>query len=434
MGGASVDTVVRRYLRLTVNFNFKEVIKMAIEQGVFKQTRIKRQTVKGTLAGTSGGQIMRRESSINELSKEAYDTSSEISSSQQITSVRHGVVLGNASLDGLLSPGTYSDIIGAILRRDFTAVTPMATLSLTIAGSGPTYTIARASGSYLTDGVKIGMVVRITAGSVNAANLNTNCLVTAVSALSITVRPLNGLSLVAEGPIASCTITVPGKVSYIPDAGHTNVYYTVEDWYSTNTGYSERNLDVKYGKADFALPGSGNATVKFAGNGLNQTNATSVYFTAPAAESTSEVVVAASGALIVNDAPVAVVTDLSFSIDGGIQAADGVVGSNIRPDIFQGLLKVTGSFTGYFEDGVTPALFINESKINIISALTAATDKNADFITFTLSCVKLSSSTPDDGQTGLKRTYNFTAYRNAAGGAALANFPTTVMIQDSLAA
>lgn len=407
---------------------------MAIEQGVFKQTRIKRQSAKGTIAGTSGGQIMRRESSVNELTKEAYDTSSEIASSQQVTSVRHGTILGNVALDGLLSPGTYSDIIGAALRRDFAAVTAIATLSLTIAGSGPTYTIGRASGSYLTDGIKIGMVVRITAGSVNAANLNNNCLVTAVSALSITVRPLNGLTLVAEGPIASCTISVPGKVTYIPDTGHTNIYYTVEDWYNTNAGYSERNIDVKYGKIDFALPGSGNATVKFAGNGLNQSNATSVYFTAPTAETTSEVVVAASGALIVNDLPVAVVTDLSFSVDGSIQPADGVVGTNVRPDIFQGILKVTGSFTGYFEDGVTPALFVNETKINIISALTAATDKNADFITFCLSCVKLTSSTPDDGQTGLKRTYNFTAYRNAAGGAALANFPTTVMIQDSLAA
>jgi len=407
---------------------------MTIEQGVFKQTRIKRQSAKGTLAGTSGGQILRRESSINELTKETYDTSSEIASTQQITSVRHGVQLGNAALDGLLSPGTYSDIFGALLRRDFATVAAITGASLTIATSGDNYTITRGSGSFLTDGIKVGMVARITAGAVNAANLNNNALVLAVTALVVTVKTLNGFAMVAEGPIASCTVTVPGKVTYVPDTGHSNIYYTVEDWYNTGTGYSERNMDVKYGKADLALPGSGNATVKFSGNGLAQTNATSVYFTAPAAESTTEVVVAASGALIVNDSPVAVVTDLSFSIDGGIQPADGVVGSNTRPDIFQGLIKVTGSFTGYFEDGVTPALFVNETKINIISALTAAAEKNADFITFTLSCVKLTSSTPDDGQTGLKRTYNFTAYRNAAGGAALANYPTTVMIQDSQAA
>lgn len=407
---------------------------MTIEQGVFKSTRIKRQSAKGSLAGTSGGQIIRRTSSINELSKEAYSTEGEITSTQQVNSVRHGVVLGNAALDGLLSPGTYSDIIGAVLRKDFTAVTAIASLSLTIATSGSNYTITRATGSYLTDGIKIGMVTRITAGSVNAANLNNNVLVIGVTALVLTVATINGFAMVAEGPIASCTLSVPGKLSYVPDTGHTNIYYTVEDWYNTGTGYSERNRDVKYGKIDFAMPGSGNATVKFAGNGLAQTNAAAVYFTAPAAESTSEVVVAASGVLIVNGVPIANITDMSVSVDGSLAPADGVVGTNERPDIFSGLLKVSGSFTAYFEDGVIPGLFLAETKINILQVLTAAADKNADFVTVAMSCVKLSSSTPDDGQTGLKRTYNFTAYRNAAGGAALANHSTSIMIQDSLAA
>lgn len=407
---------------------------MTIEQGVFKETRIKRQSAKGTLAGTSGGQIMRRTSSINELAKEAYDTSAEIVSSQQITSVRHGVVLGNASLDGLLSPGTYSDIVGAILRKDFTAVSAITGMSITIATSGDNFTITRGSGSFLTDGIKIGMIVRLTAGTFATGNLNNNVLVLAVTALALTVKTLNGFTLTAEGPITGATLTVPGKVSYVPDTGHTNIYYTVEDWYNTGTGYSERNRDVKYGKADFALPGSGNATVKFAGNGLAQTNSTSVYFTSPTAESSSEVVVAASGALMVNGSPIATVTDLSFSVDGSLAPAEGVVGTNERPDIFQGLVKVTGSFTGYFEDGTIPQLFANETQTSIISALTSSTDKNSEFITFTLSKVKLSSSTPDDGQTGLKRTYNFTAYRNSSGGAALANYASSIMVQDSLAA
>lgn len=407
---------------------------MTIEQGVFKSTRIKRQSAKGTLAGTSGGQIMRRESSINEFTKEAYDTSSEITSNQQVMSVRHGVVLGNVALDGLLSPGTYSDIISAVLRKDFAAVTALTGMSITIAASGSNFTITRAAGDFLTGGIKVGMVVRLTAGTFNAANLNCNVLVIGVTATVLTVATMNGFQLVAEGPIASATLTVPGKVSYVPDTGHTNVYYTVEDWYSTGTGYSERNRDVKYGKIDFAMPGSGNATVKFAGNGLAQTNATSVYFTAPTAESTSEVVVAASGVLIVNGAALATVTDLSVSVDGSITPADGVVGTNERPDIFNGIVKVTGSFTAYFEDVTIPNLFLQETKINILQALTASADKNAEFITVVMSCVKLSSSTPDDGQTGLKRTYNFTAYRNAAGGASLANHSTTIMVHDSLAA
>jgi hypothetical protein len=62
------------------------------------------------------------------------------------------------------------------VRKAFATTTAMSGLSVTIAGSGPTYTVARASGSFITDGVKAGDVVRLTAGSFNAANLNKNLL------------------------------------------------------------------------------------------------------------------------------------------------------------------------------------------------------------------------------------------------------------------
>ena len=60
-------------------------------------------------------------------------------------------------------------------------------------------------------------------------------------------------------------------------------------------------------------------------------------------------------------------------------------------------------------------------------------EANADFVTLTMSAVKLSTSTPDDGETGLKRTYQFTAYFNSAGGASLATQATTIQVQDSAA-
>lgn len=406
---------------------------MTIEQGVFKQTRIKRQSAKGSLAGTSGGQIMRRENSKFELAKETITTENEITASQQIRSVNHGVKTVNGNLDGLLSPGTYADPLSAVLRRDFAAVSDITGLSITIAGTAPSQTITRASGSWLTDGIKIGMVVRLTAGSFTPGNLNKNLLVTGVTALALTAVPLNGLTITNEGPIASATLSVPGKVTYTPTSGHTNIYHTVEEWYP-NAGYSERNLDVKFVKADLGLPGTGNATIKFTGTGLDQTTDTSAYFSAPTAETTTDVVQAASGVLLVNGVAQAVVTDLSFSIDGKGAAADGVVGTNVRPDVFTGNLMVTGSFTAYFDGGTIPALFVNDTQTSIISALTAGATAAADFIVFTLSAVKLTTNSPDDSQTGLKRTYNFTARQNTAGGAALANHSATLMVQDSQAA
>lgn len=405
---------------------------MTIAQGTAKQTRIKRQSAKGSLAGTTDGQILRRTSSVFELAKETYNTADEITSKQQLLSVRHGVKLVNGTISALLSPGTYSDPISAILRRDFAAVTSITGASITIAGSGP-YTVTRAAGSFLTDGIKVGMVVRLTAGTFNAANLNKNLLVTGVTALVLTVSVLNGSTLTAEGPIASATVSVPGKVTYAAESSQTKVYHTVEEWYP-DASISERNLDVRFVQAALSLPGSGNATATLTAIGLDQSKDTTAYFTSPTAESTTDVLVAASGILLVNGVAQATVTDLSFDINGNGTPADGVVGTNIRPDVFVGKVMVTGSFTCYFEGGTIPDLYRDETATSIVSALSAGSAANADFMTITLSALKLNSSTPDDQETGLKRVYNFEAYYNAAGGAALANTATTIQIQDSAAA
>jgi len=405
---------------------------MPIAQGFAKRVAIKRQTTKGVLAGVSAGQIMRRETATFELAKESVTTESEITSVRQVRSSRHGVKIVNGTLKGIFSPGTYADPLSVILRRDFSAVASITAASFTIAGAGP-YTVTRAAGSYLTDGIKVGLVVRLTAGSFTAANLNKNLFVTAVTALVVTVIVLNGSALVAEGPIATATMAIPGKVTYGADTGHTNIYHTVEEWYP-DALVSERNLDVKFHKVDVALPGSGNASITFNATGLDQTSDTTAYFTSPAAETSTAALQAANGALFVNGATVAVVTDLSFSIDGKGAAAEGVVGTNIRPDVFTGNLAVSGSFTAYFEGGVIPNLFVNETSTSIVSALTAGSEANADFVSLALSNVKLNTSSPNDTATGLARTYQFVGIYNSAGGAALANHATSIMVQDSQAA
>ena len=407
---------------------------MALAQGVFKQTRSARQTAKGTLALVGGGFIKRREQSTFELAKESYTTESEITSTQQLVSNAHGVRLVNGKVTGILSPSTYSDEISTVMRRDFAAVASIVTgaASLTIAGAGPTYTITRSTGSYLTDGIKIGFVVRITAGAFNAANLNKNLLVTVVTATVLTVLVVNTVALVAEGPITTATLAVPGKVTFVPVTGQTNIYYTVEEWYP-DVPYSERNIDVKYLQANLSLPGTGNAKCDLSASGLNQTNATTVYFTAPGAETTTQSLVAASGLLLVGGVTQAIVTDLSISIDGKGTPAGGVVGTDVRPDIFTGKVMVSGSFTAYFDSGVIAGLFLNQTSTSILSVLTTSASAAADFMAFTMSDVRINTSTPDDNETGLKRTFNYVAVLNAAGGAGLATEKTTLSIQDSAA-
>lgn len=406
---------------------------MAIETGIARQIRWKRQTAKGTIAGTSGGQIQRRTDAKFKLNKEQYTTEDEKTSTQQLISNRHGIKLVDAMMAGIWSPGTWSDPLSAVLRRDFAAITPISVAALTIAGTGPTYTLTRGGGSFLTDGAKVGYVCRLTAGAFNAANLNKNLLVTAVTATVLTVMVVNGSALVAEGPISTTTVTFPGKTTFMPPSGHTAVYYTVEDW-SPSVPYSERSTDVRFLSAELKLPGTGNATVSFTGSGLDQTNATTVYFPSPTAETTSEACTAASGLLLENGTVQAVITDLSITLDGKPQPADGTISSNLRADIFRGKLIVKGSMTGYFDAGTLNGRFVDETVSNLIMVLPNSTAAAADFIALAIPRIDIVDSDRDDAETGQKRTYQFTAEYNSAGGAGTSTEQTTIAVQDSLAA
>jgi len=404
---------------------------MAIGKGAAKQLRSKRQTAKGTLAvAGTGGQVVRREVSTFELSKETYTTESEQTSRRQVMSARHGPRLVNGAVRGILSPGTYADWFSSLLYRDFTAVAAITGMSITIAGTGPTWTITRAAGDWLAGGAKIGRVIRLTAGAFAAGNLNKNALIIGATALVLTVRALNRLPFVAEGPIASATASFPGGVTWVPESGHTDIYYTIEEWFS-DIPRSERTLDVKFHAATLRLPGSGNAGVDWTATGLDQTKDTTVYFAAPAVETTTDAVVAASGALLVGGVQQAIVTDMSITLDNRGSPADPVVGTDIRPDIFTDKLFGSGSLTAYFDGGTLSDNFIDEVTTSVVSALTAGNANNADFIIISMHDVKLNSASPDDVATGLKRTYNFSAQFNKLGGAALATNATTIEMQDS---
>lgn len=404
---------------------------MAIAQGISKITVLKKQTGLGVAASGSGGQIVRRESSTLNLKKDTY-ANNEIVSHQQSTGKTHGLRSVDMSLNGVLSPGTYAPYIGSVLRKDPTATTPITGASITIAGSGPTWTVTRAAGSYLTDGIKIGDVVRLSVGSFNAANLSKNLLVTALTATVATVRPVNGVALVAEGPIATSTVTVIGKKIIAPLTAHTKDYYTVEDWQS-DIVQSELFTDVVLGMADLNLPSTGNATIQLGGAGLNRTTGASQILTTPTAETTTEVLAAVNGEVLVDGTAVANVTGLSIKIDGKAANMGAVIGSNTSPDVQRGIIDVTGQFTAFYQDGVLPALFDAATDIQLIIVLANDATATSDFIAINIPAIKLDGDSKDDGDKAIVRTYPFTARLYGAGGAALATDKTIISIQDSQA-
>lgn len=398
---------------------------MATASGINKVVSYKKETAFGTLPSpTTGGQTLRRVSSTFNLTKETYQ-SEEIRQDYQLVDMRHGVRSVEGSISGELSAGTYADFLASALARNWTAATPSALGSTTIASVGGTYTITRTTGSWLTDSVRVGNVIRLTGFA--TANNNVNLLVIALTATVATVVALNNVKLTPETVASGGAFVATGKTTYAPTTGHTDDSYTFEEWYS-DIGQSEVTVGNKVNTVGIALPATGLTTVdlSFMGQDLAK-RGTSQFFTNPTAQNSNGIFAAVNGALIVNGAPVALVTGANFNINRNM-TSEAVVGSNIKPEIYEGRIIVDGDFTTLYQDGTFAGYFDKETEISLVVALTANSLPNSEFMSFTIPRLKLSTDTKDDGEKGIVSSNSFQALKgNGANGFEA----TTLMIQDS---
>jgi hypothetical protein len=403
---------------------------MTIAAGVAKRVTYKVEATWGTIPAAGSAQALRRVKSTLNLKKQTYQ-SQEIRSDYQVADFRHGVRSVGGTISGELSPGTYKDFMAAAVRQSFAAVTAITAASITISGTGPTYTVARGAGSWITDGIKVGNVGRLSVGTFNAANINKNLLVTAVTASNLTVMPLNGVALFAEGPISGSTFTVIGKKTLVPSSGFTDLSYSIEHFYSDLT-LSEVFSGCKIAQMAIQLPPTGMTNVDFDFLGKDITTAGAQYFTSPTAETTSGILAAVNGILVVQGVAVALLTGLSFNLKASM-SGEAVVGSNTFADIVEGRIEVDGQFTALFADATIRDYFLNETEVGLYVAMATSPSATADFIAFSLPRVKLGDAARDDGEKALVLTCPFTALRNIAGGAATTSEDTTLAIQDSQA-
>jgi hypothetical protein len=381
---------------------------MAKSRGIAKVIAYKKETTFGTPAGTSGGKQLRRTSADFTSTRESYE-SSEIRADQQVADFRLGIRSTDGSLSGELSPGSYTDFVQSILAKDFSAGTAQTSVGFTIAAAGSLHTLTRTVGSWLTS-FEVGDVVRISVAG-NAANQGNNLLVVAVSALVMTVKQLSDTALVPEA-ITGATVTPIGKDTSIPESGHTDDSYTVEEFYS-DIAQSEVHTGVKVGNWSVTVPASGLVTTDFTlmGKGLSQTGTTQ-YFSSPAAQSTTGIVAAVNGAVLINGVTTsACVTDFSFSVDREMEASQ-CIGFNSAEAIFTGTLRVTGSLSLYFEDAVVRNLFEQEQVATLVLALATSGSKTADVISVVIPKAKLSSFAKADQSLGIVASADFTAMLN----------------------
>jgi len=406
-----------------------------VAEGIRKVVSYKKQSALGSPAIGAGGQILRRESAVFQLNKANYENT-EIVTHQQSTGARHGLQSTVGKLEGLLSGLTYSAWIQSALRRDFTAASATTgaltnvTAAVTVGAQG---TFTRGTGSYLTDGFKVGDVVRWTGwATTGVPNNSHNFQIIGLTALVMTVVAINGVAVGPKATGDSVTCTTPGKKTWVPTTGHTDDFYTVEEWYP-DVARSEVYSDLKVGNLALDLPASGNVKASFDLMGLKRTLDTTQQMTSPSAATTSDVLTAVQGVVCINGVQYQIATGLQINIEQGLAADGPVIGSNYSPDISRGRIKVSGQISAFFTDAALQTLFDAETAVSLVLALAADTTAAAHFIGISLPKIKLFGDAPDDGEKGILRTYPFTAEIEMTGGAGTAHEQTIISMQDSLA-
>jgi hypothetical protein len=408
---------------------------MPIATGTSKLLVIKRQSALGTKApaGAAGSsQYLRRVTSNMSLKKATY-SSSEIRPSQQRADMRHGVKTVEGTISGEVSVGTHQLFEESIQRSLVAAaVTSGAQTNVTAASTGAsTGTLTRGSGSWITDGFKVGMVVRNAGWTAPATGNNgANMFITALTATVMTFARLDKGAVTAKAAGDSVTVTEAGKHVIQPVSGQTRDYYTIEHFFS-DVGLSETFRDCVVTQMDVKLPGSGMMTVDFMVKGLGMDTANAAYFVSPAAATNGATLASSNGLLYLQGQPVALITGLNFTVNGNHTNVGGVVGSDEEPDLFPGTSTTEGQVTVLFSDATMRDYFINETEVSIYCVFTTDNSPGAGFKAYAMPRVKLGGADKDDGTKNIVMTMPFTALENTAGGAGTNTYPGTLTIQDS---
>ncbi|MGG5810940.1 phage tail tube protein [Falsiroseomonas sp. CW058] len=396
---------------------------MPIPRGVNKRVVVARETTYGT-QGSGPGFEMRRVQSVLNFSKDSIQND-EILTSGQIRDVRHGVGRVNGQITGNLAPGSSWPLIESLLRRDFSASVNSGALVNVAAAAGPPGTFTRAAGSFVTDGFRVGDVVRWTGwATTGAANNNVNYRIIALTATVMTVAGTVAAKVAGD----SVTCTRVGKRTFTPATGRTNPSFSIEHWFS-DVNMSELFTGCRTTQMSLNIPATGPVPLSASIMGRALTTGASAVYSSPTAPVVSDAVVGATSLIRVNGADQVIVTGMQINMQVNSQATP-VAGSLFLPDIFQGVLSVSGSISAYCDGVSLRDLFLNETSLGINVLLTNSPAANADFISIHLPRVKFMSADKNDSDTAIFEQFQFVALENTSSAAN--EELTTIVVQDSL--
>lgn len=392
--------------------------------GINKEIVMKKETTWGTKPSAGSAQSYARVTGNFQGEKNTFQ-SGLIKTSQQLADQRHGTRRATGSLAGELMCGQYSQLMAACLRKDFAAIsaTTGSISTVTVTAGAPIFT--RASGSFITDGFKVGMIVKPTGLTATADNVN--CVVVDVTALTMDVikLDLSGVAFTAQSSGTAMTIAAVGKHTYTPQTGHTNDSFTVEEYHNDIT-LSSITLGQQVNSMSISSKPDGMVTLNFdfLGKDFEKTTGTR-YFTSPTASPDEGTMSGAAGVAVLNGSKSCRVTGFDLTVNNNIVQESVIACSGIGAKS-RGKVMATGSMTLILDDGVYQDMFSDEDEMTFSYSFVAA---DGEVLSLFAPRLKVGSVTKDDGEKVIILTVPFDILEY--NGTATNIIKTSLLIQDT---
>lgn len=313
--------------------------------------------------------------------------SEEIRSDRQMADFRLGANQVAGDINFELSYGSFDQFLEAVLMSSDWAApadTGVTTIDATATG------FSRASGSFLTDGFRVGMLV-VSSGFVGSG-FNGKSVVTAVNALTMNTTPVSGTHGVEAGGgdeqvIAAEAITGGTKRRAFTFIRHFADILTADKPYHIFRGVEMNNVQFTIASNSMI---TGTLSVMGRSMGVAE-DLTGLGTPTYNAASTTSPLDSFTGTLQEGGTTIAVITEITLNLQNGLEPRF-VVGSknSINPSV--GRSNLTGQITAYFENSALLDKFINETDSDIVFSLP---DADGNLQRYTIPRIKYTGGQPD---------------------------------------
>jgi hypothetical protein len=304
---------------------------------------------------------------------------------------RHGTYKTQGSQGGQLALGAYDTVFQALMRGTYGTADLAITEASVIGGSAAatsitttTSTIVAAAGSWITQGLHVGDVIRLTGQATSTTNNSKDLRITGLTALVITVAETLVLNAVAD---TSFTVTRPGRVLINPAAGSiVKRYYTWEE-YEVDIDSSSVYTDAVFGNGKVSMATDGIIMFDAGWWGTGQfttlSGASAPLFTSPTENTaTAMSVVDATIRLGSTDLVELSSFDLTFDISANAPSVFGSGAIKYSPDVFTGQMGINMNLTMLRKDLSYVANHINEDVLSLHILAVENEAEPKDFISF----------------------------------------------------